>query len=362
MSLAAALPALVLAAAPARAAAMAELRESWGDYRRAYVSEDGRVIDFRADSSTTSEGQAYAMVRALWMGDRPSFDLVRAWTVNNLQAGDPSRLPAWKWGRQPDDTWSVLDAEPAADADQLYAWALLGAAKKWRLPPMKAQALQLLARIWDEEVSTVGGRLVLLPGPWARDGAPTRVNPSYFLPFVWRDFARADRAHPWMHLLDEGYRILSECRSPSGLPRDWCDVDSSGRVVESVEPARGDFGFEAFRVGWTLAAEVRWHHEARAKALLPPFAELYDRMSQPGRLPAVIRADGSAGVDWEYPGMYGALLPAWALTRPGAAEAVWTEVLTPLRTETGWGDPVDYYGQNWIWFGLALWQLKEMPA
>ena len=40
------------------------LRCSWADYRRHYIQADGRVIDPRGGHITTSEGQAYGMVRA----------------------------------------------------------------------------------------------------------------------------------------------------------------------------------------------------------------------------------------------------------------------------------------------------------
>lgn len=362
MPVAAALVALLGIATPARGALVGEVRDTWTAYKTVYVSADGRVIDYRADATTTSEGQAYALVRALWMNDRPAFDLVLHWTVDNLQGGDAGRLPAWKWGKGDDGTWGVRDPQPAADADQLYAWALLGASKRWKEPRYAAMADALIRRVWEDEVSEVAGHLVLLPGPWARGQVPTRLNPSYFLPFVWRDFARVDPVHPWMRLLDDGYAVLAECRSPLGLPKDWCYLDADGVVVPPEDATQDNFAFEAFRTGWTLAAEVKWHHERRARALLAPYVSLLSRPAQPVRIPGVIQPDGSGAVDWEYPGMYGALLPAWGIRRPAAARRAWTEKLAPLRAEHGWGDPNDYYGQNWIWFGLALWQLKEMPA
>lgn len=34
---------------------------SWKYYKKTFISDDGRVIDYQRDSVTTSEGQAYAM-------------------------------------------------------------------------------------------------------------------------------------------------------------------------------------------------------------------------------------------------------------------------------------------------------------
>ena len=357
---------IVLVATGAGASAPApdgELAPTWAAYRKAFMSEDGRAIDGREQGRSTSEGQSYAMLRALWMDDRDTFDRAWRWTNDNLQGGDATRLPAWAWGLQPGGTWGVLDAQPASDADQLIAWALLGAARRWAEPRYEAQARDLLARIWDEETELVGEERWLLPGPWARGQPVVRLNPSYLLPFAWRSFAEADPGRDWASLLGPGYRLLAACRSETGLPKDWCYVDRfTGEVLAAPDAAHDRFGFEAFRVGWTLAAELKWHDERRAKALLGPFLALLSRPDAEAGIPAVIAADGSAFVEWSYPGMYGALLPAWASRRPTAARRAWDEQIAPLRAEHGWGDPADYYGQNWIWFGLALWQLKEKPA
>lgn len=343
-------------------AGAAELRDTWEAYLRVYVSPEGRVIDFREDGVTTSEGQSYAMLRALWMNDQPAFDRVWSWTVANLQAGAAGRLPAWRWGLLPAGDWGVLDPQPAADADQLIIWSLLGATRRWKSKAYAAEASRLVERFWIEEVDEVGGRLVVLPGPWARGADPIRLNPSYFLPFVWRDLARWDKSRPWRRLLDDGYALLEECRGSTGLAKDWCWLNATtGAVVAAPVPEHDNYAFEALRVPWTLAAEVKWHHEPRARRLLGPYLALL-ATGKELRLPAVIGPDGGGRVEWEYPGMYGALLPAWGLRRPALARRVLAEKLEPLRGDHGWGDADDYYGQNWIWFGLALWQMKERPV
>lgn len=355
--------ALTFAAPTTVASFGAEVSATWAAYRITYISHDGRAIDYKNGAITSSEGQSYAMLRALWMGDRDTFDRAWTWTNANLQASNPAQLPAWKWGQDAGGEWVVLDPQPASDADQLIAYSLIGAAKRWKQPRYLEQARAILDQIWLQEVGQVGGRWTILPGPWAKGQPETRLNPSYFLPFALREFAAADSAHPWSQLVDDGYLLLTQCRGKSGLPKDWCYLDTaSGQMLEPADPAHDDFGFEAFRVGWTLAAEVKWHHERRARALLGPYINLLSRPATPVPIPGIIGSDGSAKVSWIYPGMYGALLPAWGIRRPAAANRMWRDELVPLRREHGWGDPDDYYGQNWIWFGLALWQGKERPV
>ena len=108
--------------ADARGRERDELSALWSLYRYTHV-QSGRVVALDEDGITTSEGQAYAMLRAVWANDRASFDAVWAWTRENLQVR-PDRLLAWRWkGR-------VLDLNAATDADQDAALALVLAPRR----------------------------------------------------------------------------------------------------------------------------------------------------------------------------------------------------------------------------------------
>jgi len=342
----------------------AALDKAWRQYARAFVDRDGRVIDPRGGDITTSEGQSYAMLRAVWSNDQATFERVRVWTRIHLQGGDPTALPAWKYGARDDSSLGVLDPQPASDADLLIAYALVIAHRRWGKHHYHLQATALLERIWDLEVARAGDRTVLLPGPWAHNTDPLMLNPSYFLPFTWRTFAEVDPSRPWAELIDDSYDLLDESLSPSGLPPDWCFVDwDTGRVVPPPEGEAGRqvFGFEAFRVAWTLAAEVEWYGEARAESLMRGVSALARPWRETGWIPGIIEPDGTPSVEWSYLGLYGALLPAWGLARPPDANELYVREIARARKRRTWGDPDDYYAQNWVWFGLALWTGRAAP-
>src|SRR5437879_4886477 len=86
-----------------------ELYRLWNLYK--YTDRrDCRVVECDEGCITTSEGQGYAMLRAVWSNDQTDFDLAWAWTRANLQTrGD--HLFAWKWKN------AVLDTNSATDAD-----------------------------------------------------------------------------------------------------------------------------------------------------------------------------------------------------------------------------------------------------
>src|SRR5262245_61394608 len=95
------------------------LKDSWKAYVQRFIQEDGRVIDHSAGGVSTSEGQAYAMLRAVWIGDRNTFDRTFNWALNNLNSRiRTDHLWAWKWGKDSNGKWGVLDKAFASDADQ----------------------------------------------------------------------------------------------------------------------------------------------------------------------------------------------------------------------------------------------------
>lgn len=346
---------------PRESAMRRDVARAWRAYSRRFIQRDGRVVDWGDGGVTTSEGQAYALVRAAWADDRRTFDRVLVWTRDNLQGGDGAALPAWRWGER-DGAWGVLDPNPAADADVWMAYALLLAAQRWEEPRYRAQARGLLAAIWDQEVGEVGPWTLLLPGPWAVGQTPVRLNPSYLLPFAFRSFAAVDPERDWMALVDGSYGLLEALMPLGALPPDWVHLDPETAARTDDPPGApehsADHGYEAFRVAWTLAADARWHDEPRARALLMAYADLGMRYDREGRLAAIVDAGGAPLTAYDSPGFYGSLLAAWGETRPAAAAALFRREIAPLSKmwgHGGWGGPDDYYGQNWTWLGVAFW-------
>lgn len=341
------------------------LQRTWKRYVGHFVQRDGRVVDPRRGQGTTSEGQAYGMVRAVWIGDQKRFERMRTWTLWNLQGGEAGALPAWHWGPRPDGTWGTIDPSPASDADQLMAWALLLAADRWDQPAYHQQALMMLESIWTQETREINGQRFVLPGPWAMDEDPVVINPSYLLPFAWRAFARAQPERDWAGLIDPSYALLDRLMAGGAqLPPDWVELDpETGEAVGHPDrwPNSEHFGFEAIRVPWNLAADRAWHGEPRATALLAPFEALRLAWRQGGLVTPIMSTELEPISDYEYLGLYGALLPGWGLSAPQDAERLYTQDIAAQWERGRWGDPDDYYSQNWVWFGLALWQLGETP-
>src|SRR5262249_23649272 len=77
------------------------------DYRFGYHDPSGGVVDRSRQDVTTSEGESYAMLRAVWMNDQQTFDTSWQWVKDNLKRPN-DRLSSWLFGQHADGSYGVL--------------------------------------------------------------------------------------------------------------------------------------------------------------------------------------------------------------------------------------------------------------
>jgi endoglucanase len=391
------------AAEPSPAQVRQVLSASWQSYRRHFINPEGQVKLPEQGGGTISEAQAYALLRAVWAGDRPTFVRVYGWTQQHLSRAPKygDHLLSWRWGRLADGSWGVRDSNTATDADLDYALALILAHRRgWEAPPGRPgyleESRQVQAAILDKEVVRLPKReLLLTPGNWHEPAPPYLVNPSYFSPAAYRLFAQTDTgqwrlaeetaASPqspspvmgkdwgegkaavaaWHELYRASYAFLEEVsnrledRRGVGLFPDWYRVDASG--ASSAAPGKDtDFGWEAVRVPFRLALDALWFHENQATRLIKDkFLPFFQGQWQAHhRLRAVYHYDGTPAVDYESPVLYaGVLAGALAAGDQNFAREMVQKILSFYREDgnRAFFETSDhYYANNWAWLGLAL--------
>jgi len=340
------------------------LRESWDAYVARFIQADGRVIDILGGQVTTSEGQAYAMLRAVWIGDRATFDRVHAWARANLNQGvRDDQLWAWKWGRAGNGGGRVLDAAFASDADQDAALALIMAARTWNDAAYLTQARATLADLWERGTLVAQGRRYLLGGDSLCQGSSCRLNPSYYAPYAYRLFAKHDPGHDWSSLVDSSYFLLeaNSQMTATRLPTDWLILDVRRGELRPGEDRDNFYSYDAFRVHWRVAMDEALYQEPRARAYLDrSLAWVVDRWKREQKLPAIVTAEGDAGANYEALEMLAALMPALKPRASDVAEAMNRRLQGTYQAGL-WGDKDSYYLQNWAWFGTALYNRQLAP-
>jgi endoglucanase len=344
---------------------MRALVATWASYRQVFIVGGGRVIDPERKGATTSEGQAYALLRAVWMDDRTTFDQAWNWTHAHLWLPSSQRF-GYLWGSEGSSALSSTDS--ATDADQDIALALIFAGRRWKNSSYRNDALEVLRGIWVNEVATLDGIPYALAGNWAKQsaGAGAVINPSYLAPYAYRIFATVDSAHPWMSLVTSSYAALSACSQAPlragksvGLPPNWCVISrSSGQASYFSAASDGDnYGYDAFRVMWRVALDLRWFHSPSALAYLQQQGFLRQQWMQHNSLASVYGHDGSVQVNYGDPAIYAGDIGAFSATDPGAVKAILEQQLTSsyhAGSPAHFGDAKNYYEQNWVWFGIAF--------
>ena len=355
------------------------LDQLWQTYKDRYIQQDGRVKDPQRTDATTSEGQAYAMLRAYWQDDRATFNNALHWSLNNLQLPRGDRLFAYLWGKGSDNAWKVLDRNVATDADQDIAFALLMASRKWNDPSYQDEALHILHDLWNETVVIVKGKPYLAAGDWASNSHRPVLNPSYYAPYAYRLFAQADpdKSHNWSGLVDTTYEVVGACTTgkldltngPGKLPANWCAIDkSTGEYQPASDQDKNldsDFGYDAFRVLWRLSLDYHWNGEKRALDYLQSLNFLQQEWQTTQKLAVIHDHAGRPKDTNEDLGVYsGAGLGLFTAIASTLADQIVSVKLLPGLQGTGQDDPDPahtdatkartYYAQNWVWFGLAL--------
>lgn len=339
------------------------LHDSWSSYKSRFIQGDGRVVDRSASGTSTSEGQSYALLRAVWVDEHSTFDKILEWTVNNLNANErQDALFAWKWGHRDDGSWGVYDRATASDADEDIAYSLILAHQRWGDRKYLERAREMVRQIWNQETVLVNGKRYLIAGDRSRTETSARVNPSYFAPNAYRAFATVDRDHDWNLVIDSGYEMLEKVSNMSrvGLPPNWFNLDlvtGEFRLMDALVGQESDYSYDAIRVFWRVALDVRQSGDQRGRDYLAKHLDWLRRYWRLRKtLPAVISNDGIARVDFDSLEQYGALLPAFELVAPETATEIYQAKIQTAYRDGWWGNPDAYYTQNIVWFGLALYQ------
>jgi len=267
----------VQATSPADTAAIAAARL----FLRRYVRSDGRVVRLDQGGDTVSEGQAYAMLLSVAIGDAARFKAAWSWARAHLQR--PDSLLSWHWVNG-----SVADPQSAADADVVAAWALTVAFERFHIASYGSAARAIMAGVLSKEtVAYAGGRL-LVAGPWAT-AQPATVDPSYLMPTAFTVLQRIDPQSADLETASTRALQALTARAPH-LPPDWAALSGPTlRAASSPDKSQSPrYGWDAVRVPLWVAVSCRAQDRAIAAAMWP-FLE----RATGGTLASVYSLDGT---------------------------------------------------------------------
>ena len=334
----------------------APLEQSWLFYKAAHMVNGERVRSNHY-GGTITEGQSYAMLKAVWLNDPHTFDKVWQWTQKHM-ARPHDHLLGWRWGTKDNGKTGLIYDENATDADQDIAYALLRAGEQWQKPAYIQDAQAIIGDLWRLNVHQIRGHYYLSPGTWdAFTQDYLTLNPSYMAPYVYRTFAQYDPQHAagWRALADHIYPTLEACSNLTAnrLPPNWCSVDwQTGQIGYSDK--QGDdsrhFTYDAFRVFWRMATDARMGSH-KAKAYLANHTALLDYWHQYHTLPEGFRVDGQPYNPKRSGFAISAMVAQAGALEPANAQTIYNKALHPYYHPEGyWFEGYNDFMQSVIWF------------
>lgn len=348
----------------------------WVRYKTEYLEpETYRTLDKQRENITTSEGQSYTMLRAVWMDDKETFDRSWKWTKDNLWR-DEDRLFAWLFGETSTGQYGIITEQggnnTATDGDTDIALALVFAYGRWKDEVYMGEALSIIRDVWEKEVITINGKPYLVANNLEKteDKDHAIVNPSYFSPYAYKIFAELDPAHPWNELVDTSYEVLEKSidmkldkEQSAGLPPNWIALDKQTAEIRAtgVENLNTDYSYDALRVPWRLALDWQWNNEPRAKNVLSKMRFIENEWDKNEAIYTYTH-DGTVISQDEVPALYGGNIGYFIVMDPAKAEDVYLKKLQFLYTpdKQNWKQTLSYYDDNWAWFGIALYN-RALP-
>ena len=235
--------------------------------RRIQRTASDPVNQYTTAMSTVSEGIAYGMLIAVYMGskdDQMLFDDLWRYSQAHLNGNG-----LMNWAVSSSGMTTGVGA--ATDADEDIAFALVMADKQWGsagslnyLNLAKAQ----INNIWLHEVfdSKLAGAGDSWNDPWRN------INISYFAPAFYRVFKMVDPGHDWDAVIKTTYDTIiaslttANGNASNGLVPAWCA--SNNNVISGSQAGPYQYQYDSCRTPFRIALDWCWFGETRAKDYL----------------------------------------------------------------------------------------------
>jgi endo-1,4-beta-D-glucanase Y len=325
-------------------------------YNSKYLSSEGQVKDDQA--MTTSKGQGYSLLRSVFTSDKDTYDKVLAWTTNNLKRSSDN-LFASKYGRSQGQS-KILDQENTTDGDLDIAYSLLEANKKWNDNSYLDLAKKIISDIWKNRVIEHNGQKFLLPSTSKAKEGFEIINPSYFSPMYYTEFAIADPTSDWNKLRDNTYDELNKIHQNHFLFPDWVKYNISTQQYETAskdlfDTTTDNFSFEATRIILKIGQDYQRTRDNRALRILELVSQVLDNNLDKSTIKASIDPEGNDFLSYETSATDAMASIALNTTDAKNKSRIWKDLIinkTDYKNGT-FNNNEYYYDQNLVWFAYA---------
>jgi endo-1,4-beta-D-glucanase Y len=229
-------------------------------------------------NSTVSEGIAYGMLIAVYMGDQTLFD--QLWKYEQTVLGKNGLMDWYILANGKDRGTNGGGA--ASDADEDMAWALVMADKQWGGKGSLSDTYLNVAKKQIEQVynTEIQDDKLLKPGDgW---GGWSTANPSYFAPSYYRVFAKVSGNNKWNDVLQTSYEVLAKSlnsqngNADNGLVPAWCTSEGSPNAnvwMDKASPTH--YQYDSCRTPFRIGLDFCQNNEPRAQSYVAKTSQFF---------------------------------------------------------------------------------------
>jgi endoglucanase len=337
------------------------VQNTWKYYKKTSMLDDNKVID-KADKSITIEAQSYAMLRAMMMEDKNTFDKIFSWTKEKMQVRPEDKLFAFRIRPDSLGNYTQIDISNATDGDLDVGLALMSADKKWGSKGeinYSEEVKTIADAIFKHRVIDINGNLTLLPFNSQKWKGLEILNPSYFSPAHYKLFYAYNPENNWLKLSYDTYNTLDWLKTTSGIYSDWIIYDYSTKQFRDAQGEMGQgahyYGYDAFRVFWRLSLDKSIFNNSNASRLLLIAKNFFEReLSLFRTVYSQYNIDGGVVNHGQDQAIFSGAYFDLSSTNSFYTSTLNQQFYQKIDPSTLiYGPNESYFSQNWGWFALA---------
>ncbi|WP_299668212.1 glycosyl hydrolase family 8 [uncultured Psychromonas sp.] len=255
-------------------------QKNWIVYKQQFI-ESGRVLDGENNNISSSEGQGFALLFAVFSNDRDQFQEMWAWTQKNMQREDHlfrQQYTATEKGLC--DNQCISAQRNASNGDIIIAWALLAAENKWDRQIYLVEGLRVLDVIKTKLIRQKFGYQLILPSETGFElpDDSIQLNLSYWVFPAFNLFAEVTGDPIWAEVYKSGTSLLETARFGDwNLPADWMILSDDKVTLEGANST--EYGENANRL--PLYLMLAQDYQAQ---LMTPFMNFWAKIPLPASM------------------------------------------------------------------------------
>jgi len=212
-------------------------QKNWIAYKEQFIT-DGQVIDRENNNLSSSEGQGFALLFAVFSNDRKQFEKIWARTQQHMQRKDYLFRGQVDFSEKTCDKACISSQPNASNGDIIIAWALFAAENKWDRQIYLVEGFRVLDAIKAKLIDKKYGYQLVLPTEKSIQSGdkPLQINLSYWVFPAFNLFADITGDPIWSEVYQSGVSLMKWARFGKwDLPADWMMLSEDKVTLEGAQ-------------------------------------------------------------------------------------------------------------------------------